>query len=118
MDELVGKANSRPSCFSTLTMLIACLTPVLCEFQGRAALAGANPTDALAMLTGVDAAGCAASIADLTGSQSDGLLDGLSEGEAAELLELIADLSGLPESTSTSTATVGIVGRPEFRRMA
>ena len=53
------------------------------------------PTDAstsLANLTGSDVAQCQQLLSNLTGSDPSTLLDGLSPTEAAEMLELLAEL--------------------------
>src|SRR6266480_1858260 len=56
------------------------------------------PTDAstsLANLTGSDVAQCQQLLSNLTGSDPSTLLDGLSPTEAAEMLELLAEFTGL-----------------------
>src|SRR5438093_107931 len=77
-----------------LVRLIATFAVALWTPTVRADLTTVNATEALAGLTGADVNTCEELLAGLTGSDPATLLEGLTEGEAAELLELIADLSG------------------------
>src|SRR5256885_321349 len=95
------------------TFAVALWTPTV-----RADLTTVNATEALASLTGADVNACEELLVGLTGADPATLLQGLAEGEAAELLELIADLTGLSAPASSAGSTVGKVARPEFRKMA
>ena len=84
----------------------------------RGQLAIINAADALASLTGADTNACGDLLVELTGSDPATLLEGLTDGEAAELLELIADLTGLSAPASAAGVSVGPAARPEFRSTA
>jgi len=94
------------------TILILWLAPV------RAGGTEVDAVQALATLTGAGTDRCSEALADLSGSDPATLLEGLTDGEAVELLELIADLSGLPSPSADGAPGVGKVGRSEFRSMA
>src|SRR6059036_1116686 len=98
-----GRSSVRIS-FRLLLMCAA--TAALVGTQARGELVPASDTVAisLASITGADPTQCQLLIADLTGSDPSALLDGLTPGQAAELLELVAELTGLP-ITSTSMTT-------------
>jgi hypothetical protein len=75
----------------------------------------ADSVDALANLTGASTATCQSLLTNLIGGDPSTLLDGLTPGEAEELLELAAHLVGLTPAPGTNT--VGIA-EPAFRDMA
>ncbi|MBI3849694.1 MAG: hypothetical protein HY298_05305 [Verrucomicrobia bacterium] len=76
-----------------------------------------NATESLANLTGGDPAQCEQLLTDLTGSDPATLLEGLTAAEAEELMELVANLTGLGQSTPLGSHSVG-VAKPKFRKMA
>lgn len=98
-------------------LVLVCCALITCASVAQAQLAPSNAATALAELTGTDSTQCANLLADLTGMDPATLLEGLSEGEAAELLELVADLAQLPSPTQAN-ASSGPVAKPEFRAMA
>ncbi|MBI4559692.1 MAG: hypothetical protein HY706_19050 [Candidatus Hydrogenedentes bacterium] len=90
----------------TITAVVIGLA-VACGGSAQAELAGTDAVDALADLIGSDPLVCASLIVEVTGSDPSTLLEGLTPGEATELLELIADLSGDSINAEAAHAAVG-----------
>src|SRR6266487_4356512 len=116
------QTSKRPSNSSPVVAraikLMATLAVIVWLPAARGQLAIVNAADALASLIGADTNACEDLLVELTGSDPATLLEGLTEGEAAELLELIADLTGLPAPVSAAGASVGPAAKPEFRSTA
>lgn len=81
----------------------------------HAQVSAPSAVNSLAVLTGGTVEACEESLMNL-GVDAATLLEGLSNAEAAELLELVADLAGL--KAAPATLPVGVAGKPEFRDMA
>jgi hypothetical protein len=102
----------------TVLSLVGALAIALAAPAIRAQITTVNAADALAAFTDTDAEACEGLLADLTGGDPATLLEGLSAAQAAELLELIAELAGLSAAPSATDSTVGKMAKPEFRKMA
>jgi hypothetical protein len=70
-------------------------------FGARGDLTGTNAADMLATLTGTTSSSCEGLLTNLTGVDPSTLLDGFSDAEGEEFMEVVADLMGLSPSPGT-----------------
>ncbi|MBI4559691.1 MAG: hypothetical protein HY706_19045 [Candidatus Hydrogenedentes bacterium] len=108
----VTKSAKRLVCDSFLVLMFLSLAS-----SSSWGLTDGDATQLLADIAGATTSDAETALAELVGTDTATLLEGLSEAEAEELMELVADLTGLGSSIPMGTQTIG-VAEPALRSMA